>query len=99
MMEPGKLPSQFFTHWMFLTSRWPVGSSIMRMSALNEMCTHIVDFHERKLRQFKAEKGKVLQQFVEAYPEKASYFELTDKNEQWIFPVPGILEGVKSRGK
>jgi len=66
---------------------------------LNEMCTHIVDFHERKLRQFKGEKGKVLQQFVEAYPEKASYFELTDKNEQWIFPVPGILEGVKSRGK
>merc|ERR1719420_1033278 len=66
---------------------------------LDEMCTHIVDFHARKLRQFKGEKGKVLQQFVEAYPEKASYFELTDKNEQWIFPVPGILEGVKSRGK
>merc|ERR1719337_361455 len=66
---------------------------------LNEMCTHIVDFHERKLRQFKGEKGKVLTQFVEAYPEKASYFELSDKNEQWVFPIPGTLEGVKSRGR
>merc|ERR1719515_11855 len=66
---------------------------------LNEMCTHIVDFHERKLRQFKAEKGTVLTKFVETYPEKASYFELSDKNEQWVFPTPGALEGVKSRTK
>jgi elongation factor 3 len=66
---------------------------------MNEMCTHIVDFHERKLRQFKAAKGEVLTKYVEAYPEKASYFELSDKNEQWVFPVPGSLEGVKSRGR
>merc|ERR1711981_186236 len=66
---------------------------------LNEMCTHIVDFHDRKLRQFKAEKGQVLTKFVEAYPEKASYFEISDKNEQWVFPTPGTLEGVKSRGR
>merc|ERR1711871_1560985 len=66
---------------------------------LNEMCTHIVDFHERKLRQFKAEKGQVLTKFVKAYPEKAAYFELSDKNEKWVFPVPGSLEGVKSRGR
>merc|ERR1712146_741478 len=63
------------------------------------MCTHIVDFHERKLRQFKSEKGKVLTHFVEAFPEKTSYFELSDKNEKWVFPLPGSLEGVKSRGK
>jgi elongation factor 3 len=66
---------------------------------LNEMCTHIVDFNDRKLRQFKAEKGQVLTKFVEAYPEKASYFEISDKNEKWVFPLPGSLEGVKSRGK
>merc|ERR1712072_1388543 len=66
---------------------------------LDEMCTHIIDFHERKLRQFKAEKGTVLTKFVETYPEKASYFELSDKNEQWVFPTPGALEGVKSRTK
>merc|ERR1712070_1162000 len=35
----------------------------------------------------------------EAFPEKSAYFELSDKNEQWTFPVPGALEGVKSRGR
>jgi elongation factor 3 len=66
---------------------------------LDQMCTHIVDFHERKLRQFKGEKGSVLTKYVEAYPDKKSYFELSDKNEKWVFPVPGTLEGVKSRCK
>merc|ERR1712190_238370 len=66
---------------------------------LNEMCTHIVDFHDRKLRQFKSAKGSVLSDYVKLYPEKSAYFELTDKNEKWIFPIPGTLEGVKSRGR
>merc|ERR1712137_1462632 len=66
---------------------------------MDEMCTHIVDFHDRKLRQFKANQGEVLTKYVEAYPEKAAYFELSDKNETWVFPVPGALEGVKSRGR
>merc|ERR1712178_83798 len=66
---------------------------------LDEMCTHIVDFNDRKLRQFKSEKGRVLTDYVKAYPEKAAYFELSDKNEKWVFPVPGALEGVKSRGR
>merc|ERR1712178_388201 len=66
---------------------------------LDQMCTHIVDFHQLKLRQFKGEKGKVLTQYVEAFPEKNAYFELSDKNEKWVFPLPGSLEGVKSRGK
>merc|ERR1719197_1271341 len=66
---------------------------------LDEMATHIVDFNDRKLRQFKAAKGQVLSKYVEAYPEKGAYFELSDKNEKWVFPVPGALEGVKSRGR
>jgi elongation factor 3 len=66
---------------------------------LDQMATHIVDFHDRKLRQFKAAKGEVLSKYVEAFPEKSAYFELSDKNEQWTFPVPGALEGVKSRGR
>merc|ERR1712100_460329 len=66
---------------------------------LDKMCTHIVDFQERKLRQFKATKGEVLTKYVEAYPEKAAYFQLSDKNEKWVFPLPGTLEGVKSRGR
>merc|ERR1712166_1448502 len=66
---------------------------------MNEMCTHIVDFNDRKLRQFKGTKGKVLEEYVALYPEKNAYFELSDKNEKWIFPIPGTLEGVKSRGR
>jgi len=66
---------------------------------MNKMCTHIVDFQDRKLRQFKAAKGEVLSKYVEAYPEKSAYFELSDKNEKWVFPLPGTLEGVKSRGR
>jgi len=66
---------------------------------LDEMCTHVIDFHDRKLRQFKGTKGDVLTKYVEAFPEKAAYFELSDKNESWTFPTPGSLEGVKSRGR
>ena len=43
---------------------------------LNEMCDAIVDFQDRKLRQFRGNKGTVLKEFVETYPEKAGYFEL-----------------------
>merc|ERR1712019_195122 len=89
---------QWVKQWL---SNFP--GSIIATSAnttfLDEMCTHIVDFHDRKLRQFKAKKGEVLTKYVEAYPEKKAYFELSDKNEQWVFPVPGSLEGVKSRGR
>ena len=45
-------------------------------SFLNEMCTHIIDFQNRKLRMFTGEKGQVLHEFVEKYPEKKGYFEL-----------------------
>lgn len=89
---------EWVKHWL---GNFP--GSIIATSAntvfLNEMCTHIVDFENRKLRQFKAGKGEVLTKYVETYPEKAAYFELSDKNEQWVFPLPGSLEGVKSRGR
>lgn len=80
------------------------GKSIIATSSkssfLDEMCTHIIDFNKLKLLQFKhAVRGEVLTKFVEQYPEKACYFELSDKNQKFIFPLPGVLEGVKSRGK
>jgi len=57
--------------------------SIMASSSnsrfLDEMCTHIIDFQERKLIQFKETRGQVLTKFV--------------------FPKPGTLEGVKSKGR
>ena len=47
---------------------------------------------------FTGARGNVLQEFVEKYPEKKSYFELRNDvvNE---FPEPGPLEGVKSMSK
>merc|ERR1712188_53432 len=66
---------------------------------LDKMCTHILDFQDRKLKTFKGVKGKCLAQFVEKYPEKKAYFELTNETMKFTFPEPGPLEGVKSRSK
>merc|ERR1712166_547312 len=52
----------------------------------------------RKLVQFKSTKGSVLTDFVAKYPEKKAYFEVKSE-KPFVFPSPGILEGVKSRGR
>merc|ERR1719277_812637 len=66
---------------------------------LDKMCTHIIDFQDRKLKTFKGSKGSTLTQFVQKYPEKKAYFELTNEVMKFTFPVPGSMEGVKSRSK
>merc|ERR1719267_400330 len=66
---------------------------------LDKMCTHIIDFQDRKLKTFKGVKGQVLTQFVEKYPEKRAYFELTNETMAFTFPTPRPMEGVKSRSK
>merc|ERR1711998_424907 len=66
---------------------------------LDKMCTHIIDFQDRKLKTFKGEKGKCLTEFVEKFPEKKKYFELSDEVMKFVFPAPGPLEGVKSRSR
>jgi len=66
---------------------------------LDKMCTHIIDFQDRKLKTFKGEKGKCLSMFVEKYPEKKAYFELSNETMRFTFPEPGAMEGVKSRSK
>jgi elongation factor 3 len=66
---------------------------------LNDMTTHIIDFEDRKLKVFKGEVGSTLDRFVERYPEKRSYFELRNDKVKFVFPEPGPLEGVKSKGK
>merc|ERR1712238_541018 len=68
-------------------------------SFLDKMCTHIIDFQDRKLRTFKGVKGQTLTMFVEKYPEKKSYFELSNEIMKFTFPPPGAMEGVKSRSK
>merc|ERR1712023_557414 len=44
-------------------------------------------------------KGSTLTEFVEKYPEKKSYFELSNEVMKFTFPTPGSMEGVKSRSK
>merc|ERR1711967_154485 len=66
---------------------------------LDKMCTHIIDFQDRKLKTFKGTKGSTLTKFVEKYPEKKSYFELSNEVMKFTFPTPGAMEGVKSRSK
>merc|ERR1719194_242482 len=65
----------------------------------DKMCTHIIDFEDRKLKTFKGSPGKCLTEFVEKHPEKKSYFELSNEIMKFTFPDPGPLEGVKSRSK
>merc|ERR1712188_217573 len=66
---------------------------------LDKMCTHIIDFQDRKLKTFKGTKGSTLTEFVEKYPEKKAYFELSNEVMKFSFPEPGPMEGVKSRSK
>merc|ERR1712194_851125 len=68
-------------------------------SFLDKMCTHIIDFQDRKLKAFKGTKGTTLTQFVEKFPEKKAYFELSNEVMNFVFPAPGPMEGVKSRSK
>ena len=62
---------------------------------LNEMCSHIIDFQNRKLVMFRSKDGNVLKQFVEKFPEKKGYFELKNDVMKFDFPDPGRLEGSK----
>ena len=54
---------------------------------------------DRKLETFKGVKGNTLTMFVEKYPEKKAYFELSNETMKCAFPEPGPLEGVNSRSK
>ena len=62
---------------------------------LNDMCTHIIDFQNRKLVMFREQGGDVLKHFVEKYPEKQGYFELKNDIMKFEFPEPGLLDGKK----
>ncbi|MBI95831.1 hypothetical protein CL656_01650 [bacterium] len=69
-------------------------------SFLNEMCTHLIDFQNRKLKTFKGgTPGEVLKEFVDKYPEKVGYFELKNDIVKFKFPDPTPLDGVKSLSK
>merc|ERR1719346_601139 len=62
---------------------------------LEATTTHILEFDNRKLKLFK---GGIVP-FVEKNPEAKIYFEIKSAKVKFVFPAPGPLEGVKSRGK
>ena len=62
---------------------------------LESTTTHILEFENRKLKLFR---GGIVP-FVEAHPEAKIYFELKSAKCKFVFPAPGPLEGVKSRGR
>lgn len=83
----------------FLTDFQKNGGSIICTSHdsafLNEMCTHIIDFQNRKLVTFREQGGNLLEKFVAKYPEKQGYFELKNDVMKFEFPEPGLLDGKK----
>ena len=68
-------------------------------SFLNEMCSHIVDFQDRKLITFRDPLGDVLKKFVDKFPEKNGYFVLKNDVMKFTFPEPKLVDGNKSASK
>merc|ERR1711966_260030 len=88
-------------NWLskFMTAGGSVIATSHDTGFLNEMCTDIIDFQDRKLHQFRGSPGAGLEEFVEKYPEKKGYFELKNDVTKFEFPKPGPLAGVKSLSK
>merc|ERR1719181_2764571 len=63
---------------------------------LEKTTTHILEFENRKLQIFRGN----ISEFVKKKPEAKIYFEITTSAKvKFVFPDPGPLEGVKSRGR
>merc|ERR1711937_267331 len=63
---------------------------------LEKTTTHILEFENRKLSLFRGN----IKEFVKKKPEAKIYFEITTSAKvKFVFPDPGPLEGVKSRGR
>lgn len=62
---------------------------------LDKVCTHVINVKQRKLKTYK---GNVTE-FVRRCPEAKSYLTLTNEKQRFVLPEPGMLEGVKSKGK
>lgn len=58
---------------------------------LDTVCTGIIHYESKKLVKYKGN----LSAFVEQKPEAKAYYELTDEFQQFHFPLPGPLDGVK----
>jgi len=82
----------------YLTSLTNVTSIIVShdIKVLDQVCTHVLQIDNLKLKQFKGNLTYVAQTHV---PELMSYFKLKATKFTMRFPQPGPLDGVSSRGK
>ncbi|KAJ3055476.1 translational elongation factor EF-1 alpha [Rhizophlyctis rosea] len=62
---------------------------------LDKVCTNIIHYENRKLKRYKGNLSK----FVEQRPEAKAYYELAATEFKFKFPEPGFLEGIKSKDK
>jgi len=63
---------------------------------LDRVTTNIIHYEDnRKLRNYKGNLGM----FVKRVPRAKTYYELSEENLSFSFPEPGLLDGVKSKGK
>jgi len=62
---------------------------------LDKVCTHIINVKQRKLKTYVGS----ITDFVRRVPDAKSYITLDGDKKMFILPEPGMLEGVKSRGK
>ncbi|KAI8900128.1 P-loop containing nucleoside triphosphate hydrolase protein [Globomyces pollinis-pini] len=81
----------------YLTSLTQVTSMIVSHDSgfLDRVCTNIIHYENRKLKCYKGNLSK----FVEQKPEAKSYYELSAAAFSFKFPEPGFLDGVKSKDK
>jgi len=82
----------------YLTSLHSVTSIIVShdIKVLDQVCTHVLQIDNLKLKLFKGNLTYVAQTHV---PDLLSYFELKATKFTMRFPQPGPLEGVTSKGK
>ena len=82
----------------YITSLSHVTSIIVShdIKVLDQVCTHVLQIENLKLKQFKGNLTHVAENFC---PELLSYFKLKATKFKMNFPTPGMLEGVSSKGK
>jgi len=64
-------------------------------SCLDKVCTDMIHMDLLKIKRFRGN----LTEFVKVFPKAKAYFELKSAAMKFVFPEPGFLEGVKSRGR
>lgn len=81
----------------YLTGLTNVTSMIVSHDSgfLDTVCSHIIHYENRKLKCYKGNLSK----FVEQRPEAKAYYSLAEAQQTFTFPEPGFLEGVKSKDK